>query len=206
MDTALHIPWSNEELENLLRRVVNTSETTKVDFKSAFAIGTAAEKAELVKDIQSFANSFDPAYYNHGFIILGAKQGALTFTKFDQNADKMQATMDQIVREHVGPFVPTQVRQFGDGANAWGVVVVPPSRGVPHIFVRDTEKYRRGDVYVRLGTTTTKAEPPDFTRFYGVHLENHTQDIREQLRVAQRELSQMRADLLTLQNNAAVAF
>src|SRR5581483_11769098 len=99
MDTSLHIPWSNEALEKLLRSVINTGEATKVDFKSALSMTSGGEKAELVKDIQAFANSFDHAYGNHGFIILGAKPGALTYTSFSQDADKTQATVDQIVRD-----------------------------------------------------------------------------------------------------------
>lgn len=52
MEDELHIPWTNQALEKLAREIISTGEATKVDFKSSLSLGTAGEKAELVKDIQ----------------------------------------------------------------------------------------------------------------------------------------------------------
>lgn len=192
MDTTLHIPWTNEVLEELVLKMVKMGETTKLDFKSVWDISSGGQKAEFARDIQAMANSVDTAYRNHGFLILGAKPGELLHTAFSEDADKMQATVDQVLREHLGPFVPTQVRQFAMDSKTWGVIVVPPSRNAPHVFVRDTEKYKRGDVFVRVGTTTAKAEPGDFARFFRVHLEDHGRELREELRDLQREVERLK--------------
>jgi hypothetical protein len=192
MEDELHIPWTNETLEKLVLEIIKTGEASKVDFKSSLTLGTAGEKAELSKDIQAFANSYDQPYRNHGFIIIGAAPGKLLYSSFSQNVDQMQATIDQIVREHLGPFVSTQVRHFGDAGKTWGVIVVLPSRNAPHVFIRETDKFKRGDIYVRSGTTTSKAEPSDFARFYRVQLEDHTREMREELRDVQREIANLK--------------
>lgn len=192
MDTTLHLPWTNEVLEELVLKTVKMGETTKLDFKSIWSLGSPGERAEFAKDVQAMANSMDPSYRNHGFLILGAKPGELVYSAFAENADKMQSTVDQVLREHLGPFVPTQVRQFGSGRKTWGVIVVPPSRNAPHIFVRDTDKFKRGDIFIRVGTTTAKAEPADFARFFRIHLEDHGRELRDELRDLQREVEKLK--------------
>jgi schlafen family protein len=122
VDTTLHIPWTNEALQALLLEVVKTGESTKVDFKRTCELSTAAQKAELARDIQAMANWMDHAYQNYGFLVLGAKAGELTFTSFVQDVDSMQATIDQIVREHIGPFVQTHVRHYENEGKTWGRV------------------------------------------------------------------------------------
>lgn len=193
--TALHIPWTNEALEKLVLDIINTGETTKLDFKGGWDISSREQKAELARDIQAMANSYDPAYRNHGFLILGAKAGQLLYAKFAEDSDKMQATVDQVLREHLGPFVSTQVRQFGSGDKMWGVIVVRPSNGAPHVFVRDAGKYNRGDVWVRVGTTSSKAEPADFGRFFRTHLEDYGREWRDEVRDVQREVERLKAEL-----------
>lgn len=203
--TVLHIPWTNEALEKLVLDIINTGETAKLDFKSVWDISTKEQKAELARDIQAMANSYDPVYRNHGFLILGAKPGQLLCTTFAENADKMQATVDQILREHIGPFVSTQVRQFGSGDKMWGVIVVRPSNGAPHVFIRDAGKYNRGDVWVRVGTTSSKAEPADFGRFFRTHLEDFGREWRDEVRDVQREFERLKAEIEELKSKPATA-
>ena len=97
-DEELHLPWDNDTLEKLLLKVVQTGETTKVDFKQTLNLDTAEQKAELLKDISALANSYDQAYYNYGFIIIGVKQNKLIGTSFTQEVDHLQSHIDELVK------------------------------------------------------------------------------------------------------------
>src|ERR1700733_15854715 len=115
MDIELHLPWENDALQSLLERIIQTGETTKVDFKRQLNISAGEHHAELLKDISALANTYDYSYQNHGFIILGVADNKLACTKFDQNADGLQARIDELLKVYVEPFIPTQVRIFGSG-------------------------------------------------------------------------------------------
>lgn len=73
MDSDLHLPWDRESLEALLRKVLQTGETGKVDLKRSFEIVDGAHQAELLKDLSAIANTYDHHYFNHGFIIFGLR-------------------------------------------------------------------------------------------------------------------------------------
>src|ERR1041385_1182675 len=140
MDTALHLPWDNDALRELLSKVIQMGETTKVDFKRQLNGGTAEYDAELLKDICAMANTYDRPYYNHAFIILGVADNKLVYTAFPQSEDALQARIDQLVKSYIDPFIPTHLRIFTEGANTWGVIVIPPTRLMPHMFVKNTHK------------------------------------------------------------------
>lgn len=188
MDTELHLPWENDALQSLLKKILQTGEATKVDFKRQLNIATGDHHAELLKDISALANTYDYSYRNHGFIILGVSENKLTHTKFDQNADGLQARIDELLKNYIEPFIPTQVRIFGAGEETWGVIVVPPTRTAPHVFVKEICKRCRGEIFVRRGTTTDKANPADYVRFFRLHLDEYTYELREQLEDVKREL------------------
>ena len=161
METELHLPWDNDALQALLQKIIQTGETTKVDFKRQLNITTGEHHAELLKDISALANAYDYSYRNHGFIILGVSDSKLTHTRFDQNADGLQARIDELLKNYIEPFIPTQVRIFGSGEETWGVIVIPPTRTAPHVFVKEICKRCRGEIFVRRGTTTDKANRVD---------------------------------------------
>jgi hypothetical protein len=188
MDTELHLPWDNNALEKLLLKIIQTGETTKVDFKRQLNISSAEHHAELVKDISAMANTYDYSYRNHGFLVLGITGNALTYTTFDLAVDPLQARIDELLKTYVEPFIATHVRVFGSGAAAWGVIVIPPTRTAPHVFVKDLHKRNRGDIYVRRGTTTDKALPSDYVRFFRLHLDEHTYELRQRLDEVEQEV------------------
>jgi predicted HTH transcriptional regulator len=97
MDLDLHLPWENDALQTLLRKIIQIGEATKVDFKRQLNISTGEHHAELLKDISALANTYDYAYKNHGFIVLGVSENNLTHKKFDQNADGLQARIDELL-------------------------------------------------------------------------------------------------------------
>jgi hypothetical protein len=181
----IEVFWEMPELEALVRKLVLRGESMKVDLKVALDLSTEQSKAELLKDISAMANTLDHANRNYGFVVLGATANAFSYTQFTQNED-LQATIDELVKHYIEPFVPSRLYMFGQGQQQWGVILIPPTRSAPHVFVKDIHKRSRGDIYVRRGTVTEKAMPADYARFFGQRLEEHAY----QLRVEMRELHQ----------------
>ena len=158
----LHLPWEPAALETLLRKVLTLGETTKVDLKSAFDTSDVQHQGEFLKDIAAIANTYSPDYLNHGFLVFGTDQGQIVGCAFPNSIDHIQASIDDLVKKHLAPFIRTHLYFFTDGETQWGVLVVPPTRNAPHVFIADSHKRARGDVYVRSGTTTAKAQPEDY--------------------------------------------
>jgi len=171
MEEKLHLPWDNKKLKDLLIEIIKIGETTKIDFKQELNIGTAKEKAEFLKDVSAIANTFDSNYYNYGFILVGVKQNEIVGSSFLQNkeVDNLQATIDEIIKVHLSPFIETHLKIFEENEKTWGVIMIPPTTMLPHVFIRDIDNKSRGDVYVRRGTTTEKALPEDYSRFFSVY-------------------------------------
>ena len=87
-------------------------------------------------------------------------------------------------------IVPTRLFVFGsDDDQRWGVLVIPPTRNAPHVFVKDIHKRNRGDIYVRRGTTTDKALPSDYARFFAQHLDEHAYQQKVELRELRERVS-----------------
>jgi hypothetical protein len=190
-DEPQQTPWDLAKLEELILELVPKGEASKFDLKRSLDLSTAAAQAELLKDISAMANTYQHDLRNHGFIILGAANGAVSFTTFPQNADHLQATIDELVKNYIEPFVHTRLYIFGSAPNTWGVIVIPPTRSAPHVFVKDIQKRNRGDIYVRRGTITDKAQPGDFARFFSQHLEEHAYQLRVEIRDVRTRLESL---------------
>ena len=195
MDEELHLPWDNNALESLLLKIIQTGETTKVDFKVELNLDTADQRAELLKDISAFANTYDDAYRNHGFILIGIKNNQIIGTSFPQEVDALQASLDQLIKTYIGPFIQTHVRAFNSDGKTWGVIVIPPTRKAPHVFIKDIANKYRGDIYVRRGTITEKAMPEDYPRFFRLYVDEYTYELKQQLGNLRFELNEIEKKL-----------
>jgi hypothetical protein len=103
----------------------------------------------------------------------------------------------------LAPFVTSHFFQFSDAEKRWGAIVIPPTRNAPHVFMADIHKRYRGDVYVRGGTTTLKAQPEDYARFFRQHLEEHTFEFQRSISDLQRKVSTLEARLRKPSKNTA---
>jgi len=200
MKEKLHLPWDNNNLKNLLHKIINIGETAKVDFKQELNIDTSRDKAELLKDISAIANTHDPDYYNHGFILIGVKPNKIIGSSFLEGVkvDNLQGRIDELVKNYLAPFIKTQVIIFDSKGKIWGAIVIPPTKMMPHVFVRDIDNKHRGDIYIRKGTTTEKALPEDYARFFSVHLEEVKYEFRHQIDSLQSELNDIKRNLDTV--------
>jgi hypothetical protein len=181
----IFLPWKREELENILHDIISSGvESTKVDFKEELKINNR-EKGEFLKDISAIANSSDSRYNNFGFILIEVKSREIvgsTFLKENKNKiDNLQAQVDQLINEYISPFIQTHLMIFEERDKTWGVIIIPPSRMLPHVFIRDIDNKFRGDIYVRRGTTTEKAKPEDFARFFSIYIEDLRYEFQSQI-------------------------
>src|SRR5580692_10640807 len=109
------LPWKNDELEKLLLGLVaHGTETLKADFKAEIEIGTNEQKADLLKDIITIANTYDEDNYeDHGFLIYGVTAKTIAgVTKTETNTDKFQATIEQLLKDYISPMPQIYVLGF----------------------------------------------------------------------------------------------
>jgi len=196
----LHLPWDNDTIKNILQKIIKIGETSKVDFKQDLNIETQRDKAELLKDISAIANTYDPNYDNYGFILIGVRQNEIIGSSFLEKftVDNLQSIVDDLVKKYLSPFIKTQVMIFDDNGKKWGVIIIPPSRMLPHVFIKDIDNKRRGDIYVRKGTTTEKASPEDYYRFFSVYIEDIRYEFHHQIDNIRSELEDIKRNLYAL--------
>lgn len=201
MIEELHLPWDRESLKELLKSIISTGETTKVDFKRLFDLSDIQHQADFLKDISAIANSYYQYYRNFGFIIFGAEQNKIIHTLFPDNEDHIQATIDDLVKKYIDPFIVSHFFILENEGNQFGALVIPPTRNAPHIIVNDIQKRYRGDIYVRNGTITGKAQPSNFSRFFGQHLDEYTYDLKQNIMDLQRQVSALERKLKDVPTN-----
>lgn len=205
VDDEMHLPWERTSLEALMRKVLSTGETNKVDLKGAFGIVDAQQQGEFLKDVAAIANTYNHNYRNHGFLVFGVQQNAIAGCTFADNEDHLQASIDDLIKKYLSPFITTHLFIFTDGIKRWGVLVIPPTWNAPHIFINDTHKRHRGDIYVRSGTTTVKAQPEDYARFFRQHLEEHTYKFQQSISDLQRQVVRLEQQVKKVQQQPAAA-
>lgn len=184
----LHLPWDRSALEGFLPKIISTGEADKVDLKTSFDLSDVQHQAEFLKDISAIANTYCHHYKNHGFIVFGASANSISYTTFPNNEDHLQATIDDLVKKYIGPFITTHLFIFEQDNKQLGVLVIPSSNNAPHVFIKDIHKRYVGDIYVRNGTTTSKAQPGDFVRFFSQRLEEHTYNFQQKIYDVQRQV------------------
>ncbi|USN87545.1 MAG: ATP-binding protein [Candidatus Nomurabacteria bacterium] len=193
------LPWTNGELEALLRELISHgSEVSKVDFKLDLETKTAEQKAELLKDITAIANTYDDHNYNdYGFLVYGVQSKTIVgVTNTETDADKLQNTIEQILKSYISPMPQVYVTSFAttDGKN-WGAVIIPPRNTKPHMFFKDlscasnqTKTRKRGEWFIRRGSTTDPGFPEDLALIMQRQFELKLDPLRESIKSLQIRL------------------
>lgn len=192
------LPWENSELETLLQGVIaHGSEVAKIDFKTEIAAGTPEQKADLLKDIIAIANTYDDNYADHGFIIYGVKAKAVIgISQTETDTDKFQNHIEQLLKTYISPMPQIYVIGFETASGQkWGVIVIPPRNNKPHMFFKDlscqdkTRTRRKGEWFVRRGSTTDPGLPEDLAIITQRQMELSLEPLRESIRSLQTRIT-----------------
>lgn len=172
---------NDERHREEIRRLVAAApdEPTYCEFKRTLAYATPKEKAELVKDVSSFANADLKAVGGFGYIVFGVSDGGRVVGIPNADGDP-SSTSRQIVNGHLGravdfDYLTCEVDDAAGGIKRVAAVVVPDSRRRPHVVAREiTERVggkhkfwlRKGEVWVRKTGGRELASADDFDTIY----------------------------------------
>lgn len=140
-------------------------ETDYVDFKTKFYENE--NKAELIKDVAAFANSFsnEPSRY----IIFGIKEGQGSTQKqfFDQNLPGDPATIQQLVQNNVEPDISLNLYNYTYQNHELLVLEITGFGDKPYIIKKDySNRIKKGNIYIRTNSTIKHAERRDLDIIY----------------------------------------
>jgi hypothetical protein len=192
------LPWSNAELEALLRDLIDHGvETPKADLKEELDTGTNDGKADLLKDIGAIANTYATEYHDYGFLIYGVTRNAITGVKTTQtDTDKLQSHIEELLKAYLSPMPQIYVIGFtSKQGERWGVVVIPPRNTKPHMFVKNLQAVdakrsrKRGEWFVRRGSTTDVGLPEDLAVITQRQMDSMLEPLRESVRTLQSRVA-----------------
>ncbi|NLY43380.1 MAG: transcriptional regulator [Clostridiaceae bacterium] len=129
-----------------LKRLLQSEEGPKLDFKEKFHLSTESEKKELAKDIIAIANS--PG--GRGHIIFGVEDKNKNVVGIDA-AQFSEEQIQQIVYNRCDPPIPIGVSLLDYNGKKVAVLTVYRSNQKPHQMIQN------GAFYIRRGSTTDVA-------------------------------------------------
>lgn len=170
-------------------------EPTYCELKRGFAYSTNAEKAELVKDIVSFANTPLEHYGGFGYLIFGVTQdgdipGVEDPLPGDPPSEIRNLLNKYLERPVYFEFVTTHVGDDGGEKKRLAAVVVPNSRRRPHVISRELQEQqgkkakfflREREVWVRKAGGRDRATAEDIDAMYEARFLSAARDATEPL-------------------------
>lgn len=140
------------------------SEGTDLDFKQVqyrFVKATEADKAELLKDILAMANAWREGT---GYILLGFKDRAPHPAEVLGIVEHLDdANIQQFVHGKVKPKLEFHYEERIYGGKAVGIISIP-KQPRPFYLAHAYGHLKSNVVYVRRGSSTDEAEPPEITK------------------------------------------
>jgi len=147
----------------LLSRLRYRSEGPDIDFKSAqyrFNGGSEVEKAEMLKDILAIANSWREG---PGYILLGFKDNRPHPAEVVGIQDSIDdSRIQQFVNSKVKPKLTFSYEEHLYEGMTVGVITIPKQKR-PFYITNAYGRLKSNVVYVRRGSSTDEAEPPEAT-------------------------------------------
>lgn len=153
---------NNDRLNYIIDEMI---ESDYVDFKAQFY--DRNNKAELIKDVVAFANSFsnEPSRY----IIFGIKEGQGSTQKqfFDQNLPDDPATIQQLIQNNIEPDITFSLYNYTYQKYKLLILEITGYNDKPYIIKKDyNNRIKKGDIYIRTNSTIKRAERRDLDMIY----------------------------------------
>ena len=141
--------------ETRLLALIAEGENNGVDFKRELHLDSARDKAELVKDVISIANSRQDI----GYLLVGVDD-----CKYMVGIDALEEErIQQIAQVYIDPPVALRCSLVSTSAPSFpsiGVIEIQAGHR-PHRVRRDIDRLKQDDVYVRRGSVVAKATPDE---------------------------------------------
>jgi Putative DNA-binding domain len=150
-------------IDELLTALRYKSEGTDIDFKSTqyrFIGGSEDSKAEMLKDILAIANAWRDG---PGYILLGFKDQRPHPAEVLGISDSIDdAQLQQFVNSKVKPKLTFRYEEHLYEGKTVGVLSIPKQKRAFYL-AHPYGKLKSNIVYVRRGSSTDEAEPPEIT-------------------------------------------
>lgn len=148
-------------MDELLAALRYKSEGTDIDFKSAqyrFNGGSEDNKAEILKDILALANAWRDG---PGYILLGFREcrpHPAEVVGISESIDDAQ--LQQFVNSKVKPKLTFRYEEHLYEEKTVGIIIIPKQKRTFYL-AHKYGKLKSNVVYVRRGSSTDEAEPPE---------------------------------------------
>lgn len=154
-------------------------ESNVLDFKKEhYQLGKHIKRNEILKDISSFANhpSSSPKY----IIIEVKEKNGLANEIFDIDNSIDEAAFQKFVYENIEPQINFEFKYINYEGRKIGYFKIFESDDRPYLFKNDVinptnnkTDFRKGDGYIRIGTSTKKMDRNDFNEIYKLKISSY---------------------------------
>jgi hypothetical protein len=199
----LDIDKHREQIRRLVAEAPD--EPTYCEFKKVLSYATPKERAELIKDVSSFANADLEVLGGYGYIVFGVSNDGgivgIGSTSGDPASDTRQIVNSNLGRPVAFEFVTCDVDDKAGGNKRVAAIVVPDSRRRPHVVrteikqrLNEKDKFwlRKGEVWVRKTGGRELATAEDLDTMYERNLRRL---VDEKVGPLQQRVEQLERDL-----------
>ncbi len=159
-------------LEKLNKYIETGEETPKIELKRELNLETKPNKAEFTKDILAIANT--KGWY--GYIIIGvldkkhrtASDPSDYIVGFSANSDEFRCQIMDILSNYCEPVPTIEYQELSHPiGKKIGVVIIPRPTNRPYLIKRSGEGINDGDIFIRRGAATFKANRHEIDEMKG---------------------------------------
>ncbi|WP_047414168.1 helix-turn-helix domain-containing protein [Cellulophaga sp. Hel_I_12] len=159
----------NQEVINIL---LYNSESPTLDFKKEdYRLGKHLKKNDILKDLMALANH--PSNEDK-YIFVGVKESNGMASEFFNINDPLDdANYQEFIKENIEPELQFEYRNFEYNGKLIGYLKIFDNSARPYLFKKDVKKpgtneieYRRGDGFIRVGSSTNKITRKDLEIIY----------------------------------------
>ncbi len=150
----------NPTIENVSQKyldIIDRGESESIDFKREVDLSTKNKKAEFIKDIITLANSTE----NSSFLVIGIDDDKKIIGSTPLKEEQIQ----QLCYTYINPSIRLTLKEIFASDKLVIFIEIFPD-GKPFSIVRDIDFLKKGDAFIRYGTTTQKASPQDIIKMH----------------------------------------
>ncbi len=133
-----------KELEPfLLQRIAEGHELDKLDFKRELNFAANDEKANLVRLVSAFANTYSLEYDDYGFLIFGVDKNTRSISQDieilrTKGSDKLDSEISQLLEKYLFSVPRFQLMAFEERSiGTWGCLITYPNQSPPFVFKKE---------------------------------------------------------------------